>query len=182
MQLTEEQLTTLVKEAVKTTLEELGIGKQEVKQERNAYQKTELLLWNYKGFKKVIADKKEQIEEIRKHGVPHKGGAVHSYGGNALVSEMRTEEEAVEDAVTAIKHSMREVVNVVNMIDNAMANLKNDPYYNILEMRYFEGMGQEDIGKALKCTQPNVSYHKNRLIRELSVQMFPNEVAKELLQ
>ena len=73
MQLTEEQLTTLVKEAVKTTLVELGIGKQEVKQERNAYQKTELLLWNYKGFKKVIADKKEQIEEIRKNGVRHKG-------------------------------------------------------------------------------------------------------------
>lgn len=182
MQLTEEQLTTLVKEAVKTTLEELGIGKQESKQERNAYQKTELLLWNYKGFKKVIADKKEQIEEIRKHGVPHKGGAVHSYGGNALVSEMRTEEEAVEDAVTAINHSMQEVVTIVNIIDNAMANLKDDPYYDILEMRYFEGMGQEDIGKALKCTQPNVSYHKNRLIRELSVQMFPNEVAKELLQ
>ena len=132
-----------------------------------------------KEFKKGV---KTILKEIRKNGVRHKGGAVHSYGGNTLVSEMRTEEEAVEDAVTAIKHSMREVMNVVNMIDNAMANLKDDPYYNILEMRYFEGMGQEDIGKALNCTQPNVSYHKNRLIRELSVQMFPNEVAKELLQ
>lgn len=181
MQIDEQKLIDLIKETVKTTLLELGIGKPELKQERSAFQKTELLLWNYRSFQRVVKEKQEQIDEIRKHGVRHKGGAVHSYGGGGLVQEMRTQEEVVEDAVIAVKRCISDIQHVLHMIDEAMAGLKNDPYYSILEMRYFENMGQADIAEQLKCTQQNVSYHKNRLMRELSLRMFPNEVAKELL-
>ena len=182
MQIDEQTLEKLIKETVKTTIEELGIGKQPLKEERNSYQKTELLLWNYRGFQRVIKEKQEQIEQIKKYGVPHKGSAVHTYCGDNTVHGISTVDETGDDAVHTVQRSVQELMQVIHMIETGLSGMKNDPYYSILEMRYFDGLGQEDMAKVLNCTQQNISYHKNRLVRELSLRLFPNEVAKELLQ
>ena len=181
MQIEKQAMEELIKETVKATILELGIGKQPARQNKTAYQKVEQLLYNYRGFHRVVKEKLEQIDEIKKYGVAHKGSAVHSYSGDNTVHGISTVEETVDDAVHTVQRSVQEVMSVLNMIDKAMLAMKNDPYYKILEMRYFDGMGQEDIAKALNCTQPNVSYHKSRLVKELALRLFPNEVAKEMI-
>ena len=186
MQIDKQDLLNIIKETVKTTILELGIGKQPVKipskQERSAYQKTEMLLWNYRGFQRVIKEKQDQIDEIKKYGVPHKGNAVHSYGGSNTVSGITTSQESVDAAVHNIESSIAETINALELIDSSMATLRNDPYYKLLEMHYFEGRTQEDIAIYYNCTQSTIAKNKSRLVRELSVRLFPNEVAKEMLQ
>lgn len=183
MQIDKQDLENIIKETVKATILELGIGKVQPKEERSAYQKTELLLWNYNGFKRVVKEKQDQIEEIKRYGVPHKGSAVHTYaGGEGTVHGIATVDETVDNAVHTVQRSVQDIVGVINMIETVLASIKNDPYYPILEMRYFNGMSQDDMAKALNCTQQNVSYHKNRLVRELSLKIFPDDVIKEILQ
>ena len=182
MQIEKQDLENIIKETVKATILELGIGKVSPREERSAYQKTELLLWNYKSFKKVVNDKQNEIKEIRKYGVPHKGSAVHTYCGDGSVHGLCTVDETVDNAVHSIQHNIEYILEVIRAVDAAMSAMKNDPYYPILELRYFNGMSQDDIAKALNCTQQNVSYHKNRLVRELSLRIFPNDVAKEIIQ
>ena len=87
-----------------------------------------------------------------------------------------------DHAVHTVQSSVQEIMSVINMIDSAMRSVKNDEFYPILELRYFNGMSQSEIANVLNCTQQNISYHKNRLVRELSLRIFPDEVAKELLQ
>ena len=183
MQIEKSDLENIIKETVKSTILELGIGKVQHKEERSAYQKTELLLWNYNNFKRVVKEKEDQIEELKKYGVPHKGGAVHTYssGGN-IVHGVSTVEETVDNAIHSVEKSVNDVKEALNKIDMAMLGIKNDPYYSILEMRYFDGMGQEDIAKFMNCSRQNIGYHKNRLIRELSLRLFPNDVINELMQ
>ena len=182
MQIEKSDLENIIKETVKATILELGIGKAQHKEERSAFQKTELLLWNYNSFKRVIKEKEEQIADLRKYGVPHKGSAVHTYTGDNNVHGLSTVDETVENAVHTVQSSVQEIKSVINMVDNAMNSIKNDEFYPILELRYFNGMSQSEIANALNCTQQNISYHKNRLVRELSMRIFPNDVAKELLQ
>lgn len=182
MQIEKLDLESIIKETVKATILELGIGKAQHKEERSAFQKTELLLWNYNSFKRVIKEKEEQIADLRKYGVPHKGSAVHTYTGDNNVHGLSTVDETVENAVHTVQSSVQEIKSVINMVDNAMNSIKNDEFYPILELRYFNGMSQSEIANALNCTQQNISYHKNRLVRELSMRIFPNDVAKELLQ
>lgn len=181
MQIEKQDLENLIKETVKATILELGVGKFQQKDERSAYQRTELLLWNYKSFKRVVEDKQSEIDEIRRYGVPHKGSAVHTYCGDGTVHGLCTVDETVESTVHSIQYNIDYILEVINMIDKAMLSMKNDPYYPILELRYFNGMSQDDIAKALNCTQQNVSKHKNRLVRELSLRLFPNDVAKEMM-
>ena len=182
MQIEKQDLENIIKETVKATILELGLGKVSFKQDKNAYQKTELLLWNYNSFKRVVKEKQMQIEEYRKYGVPNKGGAVHTYCAGGTVHGMCTVDENVDNAVHNINMSIQELLGAIEMVDNAVAAMKDDSYYPILELRYFNGMSQEDIAKALNCTQPNISYHKNRLVRELSLRLFPNDVINEIVQ
>ena len=183
MQIEKQDLENIIKETVQATILELGIGKVTPKQERSAYQKTELLLWNYRNFQKVIKEKLEEIEDLRKYGVPHKGEAVHTYAGSVgTVNEICTEDETISNAICNVQESIREVQLVLNKIDVAMLTLKNDPYYKILEMFYFEGHLQEDIAMYYTCVQSTITKNKNRLVRELSMRLFPNDVIKEMVQ
>ena len=153
------------------------------KQEKNAYQKTEQLLYNYNGFKKIVAERMQEIEEIRAHGVPKKCGGVTEYvqkGG--LPQGIVLEEETVESAVCRIERSVEGTVQAIALIDKCMAALKNDPYYEILEMRYFEGRTQEDMAVRLGCVQSNISYHRSRLVKELAMRIFPNQVIDEMMK
>ena len=181
VQIEKQQLEDIIVSVVKATISELGIGKVEPKQEKSAYQKTELLLYNYTNFQRVIKEKMEQINEIKKHGVPKRGEAVHSYNGGSSVSGLVTDEETIDNAVHVLEQSVAEVQVALDRIDLAMKCITNDPWYKILEYRYFDGMNQEDIAKEFNCMQPNISKHRSRLIRELSMRLFPNDVVKEML-
>lgn len=151
--------------------------------EKTAYQKTEQLLYNYNNFKRIVEERYAEIEDIKKYGVPKKGEAVHTYSsGSGTVSGIVLPEESVESAVQERLRSVQDTVQVINLIDKCMDALKRDPYYKILEMRYFEGRTQEDIALVFNVSQVTISNNKNRLVRELAMRIFPSQVAQEMLK
>lgn len=158
-------------------------GKQMPKQDKTAYQKTEQLLYNYNNFKKILEDRKKEIEDLRKYGVPQTCGAggERVQNGN-LPQGIVLEEERVEAAVREIERSVVEVTKAINMIDFGLYKLRNDPYYRVLPLRYIQGCTLEDIGVELNCDTSTVSRNKNRLVKELSMWLFSNEVATECMK
>ena len=154
------------------------------KTEKTAYQKTEQLLFNYNGFKRILEERKQEIADLRKYGVPQKSG---SAGGERVQSSKTNvgivlPEDAVEDAVRAVEASVQGTVQAIALIDKCMAALKGDPYYDVLPMRYFEGRTLEDIGMYFGVDHTTISRNKNRLVKELAMRLFPDEVAKEMMQ
>jgi DNA-directed RNA polymerase specialized sigma24 family protein len=124
----------------------------------------------------------QEIEDIKAHGVPQRTGS----GGERVQSSRTVQgivlpEESVEAAVRTVEASVQGTVQAIALIDKCMAALSSDPYYKILEMRYFEGRTQEDIAVEFKCTQQNIAYHKRRLVNELAIKMFPDKVIDEYL-
>ena len=73
-------------------------------------------------------------------------------------------------------------MHVISMIDRYMGELRKDPYYDILEMRYFEGRTQEDIALTMGCSQVTISNNKSRLVKELAMRIFPDQVIRECMQ
>lgn len=186
------EFADIVANAVVTGIKEAGIlgnvgnggtpTKANKDKEKTAYQRTEQLLYNYNGFLKIIKEREAEIAEIRKYGVPGTCGGVKEFvqkGG--MPQGIVLPEESVASAVATVQASVEDIVQVVTLINNSMAALKTDPYYAILEMRYFEGRTQEDIALEFNCTQPNVSYHRSRLVKELALRLFPSQVVKEMM-
>lgn len=177
------EFAEIIANAVVNALEKKNLIGTSGKQDKTAYQRTEQLLYNYNGFKKIVAERMSEIEELCKYGVPEK--SVGAMGERVQTSRTNVgivlPEESVEAAVERVKASVQGTVDAIELIDKCMAALKHDPYYNILEMRYFEGRTQEDIALEYGCTQKTISINKNRLVRELSMRLFPNQVMEEMM-
>jgi RNA polymerase sigma factor (sigma-70 family) len=105
-------------------------------------------------------------------GYTSKTGTVHG---------LATVEESVECAIRSVQESVQGTVQAIELIDKCMAAISSDPYYKILEMRYFEGRTQEDIADYLGVSQVSVSKNKNRLVRELSIRLFPDQCVQEMM-
>ena len=130
-----------------------------------------------------MEEKKQEIADLRKYGVPAKS----AMSGGERVQTSRTvqgivlPEDAVEDAVRTVQASVQDTVQAIALIDKNMAALKNDMYYDILPMRYFEGRTLEDIGVFFGVDHTTISRNKSRLVKELAMRLFPDEVAREMM-
>jgi hypothetical protein len=149
------------------------------KTEKTAYQKTEQLLYNYKGFTRIVEEREREIEEIRKYGVPQSNAVKERVQGGSVARGIVLPEESVECAIRSVQESMVDTVRVIALIDKCMAAVENDPYYKILEMRYFENRTLEDIGAYFNCDHTTISRNKSRLVKALAMRLFPDEVVKE---
>lgn len=70
--------------------------------------------------------------------------------------------------------------NFVELIDNALDQLKDDIYYEIIPMTYFEGKTREQIAEYFDTTVTTISRHKTRLINRLTPKLFSDDTIIEL--
>ena len=182
-----QEIKELIAIVVKETIAELksenlfDVPKQTTT-EKSAYAKTEALLYNYRGFCRIIQESQQEIEDLRKYGVPGTCGGVKEYTNKGGMPQgLVLDEERVECAIRSVEERVQGTVQAIALIDKSMAALKSDPYYKVLEMRYFEGRTQEDIGVALGRDTGTISRNKARLVKELALRIFPDQSMKEML-
>lgn len=181
------ELAEIVSKAVVNALKDNGLvgvyNECKPKNEKTAYAKTEALLFNYNGFRRIVAERQQEIADLRRYGVPGKSACA----GGERVQSSRTNvgivlpEDAVEDAVRNVERSVEGTVQAIALIDKCLATLKTDPYYDVLPMRYFEGRTLEDIGVYFGVDHTTISRNRSRLVKELAMRLFPDEVVKEMM-
>lgn len=72
-------------------------------------------------------------------------------------------------------------VRLVNKVEEALDEIKDDPYYDIVPMFYFEDETRENIALTLDTTVRTVARNKYRLINELKVKLFSDDCIREIL-
>ena len=69
---------------------------------------------------------------------------------------------------------------LVTKVEQAMETIKDDPYYDVIRMFYFEGQTREAIALEYGCTETTISRNKAKLLDKLKVILFSDEVIYEL--
>lgn len=69
---------------------------------------------------------------------------------------------------------------LVDKIDAALASIKDDIYYDIIPMVYFDGETREAIAEHFNTTVTTISRNKTRLINKLKLMLFSDDVIYEL--
>lgn len=64
-------------------------------------------------------------------------------------------------------------------VEKALAKIKGDKYYDVIEMYYFDEQPVESIATRIGCSISTASRNKTRLINELAIQLFSDEVIRE---
>lgn len=69
---------------------------------------------------------------------------------------------------------------LVKKIDEALSSIKDDIYYEIIPMVYFDGETRETVAEYFDTTVTTISRNKNRLVNKLKVRLCSDDVIYEL--
>ena len=169
----------LINETVKKTIAEIKKEKLIKTTDFTAHKKTEQLLYCYMDFKAGIKIKEETIFTIEMEGLPKKSNSVTTFSG-IMGGEFVTELEKKETKLEELRRSVELTKKVINLIDSTMELIKDDKYYDIIPLKYWEGKSHEEIAEVFQKDVSTITKNKNRLIRKLKVTLFSDDVIKEI--
>ena len=153
----------------------------EIKTEKQLtpFQKTEKLLSELALLKGAIDSKNMLIEDLKKEGISIQKREI---GVNVQSSKVYLSElEKVENRIEKLQEEIVRIENVISMVERALNTIRNDKYYNIIEMKYFEDLTFEDIAEKLNISVRTAKRHKNFMIRQLQLIIFSDDVLKSIL-
>lgn len=67
-------------------------------------------------------------------------------------------------------------------IDSALKKIEDDDYCDVIASRYFDGMTIAEISEIYDCKYQNISKKRNKLVKILASELFPEDVLNEILQ
>lgn len=145
------------------------------------YQKTEKLISSYNLLKSAVERKKLSMEEIELNGLTPNNATIKErvQGGN---TEYKSEIEKKEERMEELKNDIEYFERVICLIEQAMETVKQDKYYKILEMKYFNKNTMEDIAEEFEVDVRTIKRNKNRLINEMSLVFISTNDIKKLIE
>ena len=67
-------------------------------------------------------------------------------------------------------------------VDLALKKIESDDYFGVIPSRYFDGMTIAEISEIYDCKYQNISKKRNKLVKILASELFPEDVLKEIMQ
>ena len=115
------------------------------KNKLNAYQKTENVLKNYNKIKKSILLLKQELDNLEKE--KEKISKSIAKTNKVVLKEADTNyyytDETLENRINELKQLIIKINAEINFIDECILHFKNDDYYEIIPLFYFENKTAE---------------------------------------
>ena len=118
------------------------------------------------------------IKELQRQGMIRQRETAYQRTEKAL-SNYRLLRSAVNEAED--KQRVATTERFLTLIDNALDEIKDDPYYQVIKMIYIEGKTRESVADILFCDVKTITRNKKRLIDILKVRLFTDMYIKELI-
>lgn len=89
-------------------------------------------------------------------------------------------EELLKNYNAFIESDQPYTIKLVEKMNAALEGIKDDPYFEIIPMCYFEDCTREEIAEKFNTTVTTVSRNKTRLVNILKSYLFSDDVIYEL--
>ena len=154
----------------------------EVKTEKalTPFQKTEKLLSELSLLKGAVDAKNMLISDLKKDGIliQKKEVGVNVQASKTYLSEL----EKIENRIESLEAEIKRIQNVIDMVERALNAIKNNKYFKIIELKYFDDMTFEYISEIMGISIVTAKRHKNIMIRQLQLILFSNDVLGDILK
>lgn len=150
---------------------------------KNSYESTEKILFGFKALPEALELIEDEIKNLQKE--LNKLKPENSIKSKTLV--LNEEEgtyvygnETLETRISELKQIAAKTKSQIRLVNRALDKIRNDKYYDIIELYYFQGQKIPVISELLDKSDGTISNNKNRLINQLKVYIFPDTYIKEL--
>ncbi len=144
--------------------------------EISTYKATELLLYKYNDLKESISDREEEIKEIEKYGLRGESKSIFKIPEGVHTDSDEIEQNVINGLIKDIKRTQV----VINRVDRILKKFKTDKYIEIIKLKYFDKRTQQEISDYFAKDPATIWRNNKRLINEIKVYFFPNDVISEI--
>jgi len=159
-----------VDEAVKKAAEAIIKANKEFDEsQRNYFKETERLLYSLPALRLKVAQDEEDLKNGQMKLKEKSRDIVKlSRGGGGSFDPDEREERYIEQRKESMERTKREI----QRIERALETIQDDEYYEIIPLKYWDGLSPVEIAERLNCDERTFYRHKNRLINKLKVVLF----------
>lgn len=144
--------------------------------EISTYKATESLLYKYNDLKESIKNREEEITEIQKYGLRGKSKSIFKIPDGGHIEPDDIEQDVINGLIKDIKRTQV----VINRVDRILKKFKADKYIEIIKLKYFDKKTQQEISDYFAKDPVTIWRNNKRLINEIKVYFFPNDVISEI--
>jgi DNA-directed RNA polymerase specialized sigma24 family protein len=123
------------------------------------------LLENIKRYEK---DKEDLEKESHCYGSQKSKDIVRMQMSGVRLSP----EEILHGRILNLERKKQIDVTEIQEIQRALDVIKNDKYYMIIELKYFEKYNDTQIAQEMHCDESTVKRRKNKLVREMMLSLY----------
>ena len=144
-------------------------------------QRTEAMLYDYPRQKNALLNEIAERNEIQKHGL-FTGSANPSdvFQKNHRV-DRASEYERQEEVIHKLNRLIKQAKDKVDKVEQVLDLVKDDPFYDLIRLKYFEVRTDAEIGRHFKISVASVRDQKNRIVGRMAGQVFGEEYLNTVL-
>lgn len=163
-----------IKTEIKAAVEEVGHrliweGSRRIK---DLAKLTKKRLYAYPQLKMNIKRYKLDIKDIQKETFGKSKSIVIFQRNSGDNAEKLTLEEQRAAKIRLLEQKIERDEEEIKEMDAALAQIKDDPYYRIIEMKFFLKMSRDEIGAEFPCDPTTVSRQLGRLLDTLNISLY----------
>ena len=174
-------INATIERIVAGTVEDLKSDNLHALDPKSIYSKTESLLYNLPQLKKAVQERREQISEIERYGLPKASKSFTVFIPNSGYVDNVSEYEKKENKIEQLHGVINELESRIAQIEAAIDTVKADPYFPIIKMRYFDKKTNAQIAERLKCDEGTVKRHKNKLLESIRFALFRDVILEDMM-
>jgi hypothetical protein len=135
-------------------------------QQRSFFRDTEKILYSYPTLKLKVMQDEEDIKNDQIH-LPEKSKDIVRFSATRSFRD-----NDMEDILKRRIESMERTKKEIHRVDMALESIKDDRYFDIIPLRYWDLVQPSKIAEALGCDERTYRRNKNRLITKLKLVLF----------
>ena len=177
----ESLIDATIQRVVSGTIEDIKSDNIHTLDPKSIYSKTESLLYNLPQLKKAVQERREQISEIERYGLPRASKSFTVFIPHSGYVDTTSEYEKKENKLDQLHGVIIELENRIAQIEAAVDTVKDDPYFPIIKMKYFDKKTNVQIAERLKCDEGTVKRHKNKMLESIRFSLFRDVILEDMM-
>ena len=136
---------------------------------KDIFKSTEKRLYALPTLIKKVESDKGWVISLRMEGAPERSSSIVRFSASGVrLSGDEIIETLIMDAQAKIAADEYEIATMQKALDI----IGDDPYYDIINLKYFNGHTDDEIGDELNCDPRTIRRNKNRLIQNMAIFLY----------
>ena len=142
----------------------------------NTFKKTEQLLYNYKKFQRSMQYKKDYIKFLKENGMQE---ISKNFVGTRIPDNEKDKADLLDELIAKLQQDVLYIEKHLKFIDFALDEIRDDTYFTLIELKYFQGKSMEFIAEYYDVSVKTIYNQRDRLIHILRKYLFAEDVLSD---